>query len=257
MKIDAILSPAEFGILVRRDLGATTCVVFDILRATTCMAAAIHNGAAGILPVLEIEDALRAKREHPEALLAGERGGVRITAARTGHEDFDLGNSPREFTRERVKGRKIITTTTNGTRALEACAGSRSVFSGAYVNLGATIDAVLKAQPEQLLVVCSGTGELLALEDVVVAGRFLMEFTRLSGGQAVLSDSARALMGCSSSIGSDLKQAFSESSNGARLLGMSDLGADVAYAASRDIHPVAVRRNADGWLVQKSATPEE
>jgi len=252
MKIDAILSPAEFGMLADRDLRATTCVVFDILRATTCMAAAIHNGAQGILPVLEIEDAMRAKREHPDALLAGERGGLRIRAAQTGRGDFDLGNSPREFTRERVMGRKIITTTTNGTRALESCKGSSGVFAGAYVNLGATLQAVLEVQPEQLLVVCSGTGELLALEDVIVAGRFLLEFERLRGGQANLSDSARALMGCASSIGVDLKQAFSGSSNGARLLGMTDLGGDVSYAASRDIHPVAVRRNAHGWLVQQT-----
>ena len=61
-------------------------------------------------------------------MLGGERGGVRI-------EGFDLGNSPREYTAEAVAGRDIITTTTNGTVALRACAGAREVLAGAWVNL--------------------------------------------------------------------------------------------------------------------------
>ena len=48
--------------------------------------------------------------------------GVRILAAQTGGVDFDLGNSPREFTPDKVRGRTIASTTTNGTRALRACA---------------------------------------------------------------------------------------------------------------------------------------
>jgi 2-phosphosulfolactate phosphatase len=81
-------------------------VVFDVLRATTSMLAALSHGAAQIFPVKEISEALALQRGlPPPALLAGERDGLRIRAAQTGGGDFDLGNSPREFTPERVAGR--------------------------------------------------------------------------------------------------------------------------------------------------------
>ena len=59
-------------------------------------------------------------------LLAGERDGLRIGAALTGGTEFDLGNSPREFADSRIRGHGIVMTTTNGTRALRACAVKRS-----------------------------------------------------------------------------------------------------------------------------------
>src|SRR3989442_1596993 len=106
--LEAILSPAEFPILARRDLSQTTCVVFDILRATSSMITALANGAAAILPVAEISEAVALRAKIPGALLAGEREGVRIRANLTGGIDFDFGNSPREFTREQVRGKSIV-----------------------------------------------------------------------------------------------------------------------------------------------------
>ncbi|MDB6057229.1 MAG: hypothetical protein JWO95_1073, partial [Verrucomicrobiales bacterium] len=76
------------------------------------MVTALGNGAEAIMPVSEIAEAMALARKNPGALLAGEREGFRIRAAQTGSVDFDLGNSPREFTRERVGGKKIVITTT-------------------------------------------------------------------------------------------------------------------------------------------------
>ena len=123
-KLEVILSPAEFAGLRQRDLSQAVCVVFDILRATTSMITALANGAEAIIPVGEISEALALRQKNPSVLLAGERHGLRIRADLTGSIDFDLGNSPREFTVEKVSGKIIVMTTTNGTRALRAWFGT-------------------------------------------------------------------------------------------------------------------------------------
>ena len=97
-------------------------------------------------------------------MLGGERDGVRIRAAQTGGTDFDLGNSPREFTPEKVRGKTIVSTTTNGTRALRACAGAKTVLAGSFLNLGATAEFIKKLQPAEVLLVCAGTRENRAMK---------------------------------------------------------------------------------------------
>src|SRR4051812_1670351 len=93
--LEVLFTPAEFAVLPQRNLAGAVCVVFDVLRATTSMVAALGNGADAILPVSDIPEALEVARQHPGVLLAGEREGLRIRAALTGSVDFDLGNSPR------------------------------------------------------------------------------------------------------------------------------------------------------------------
>src|SRR3954471_24510287 len=84
MTIDAILTLAELPGLAGRDLSQTTCVVFDILRATSTFVTALHHGANAIVPVADIPEALDLKKKQPDILLGGERDGVRIRAAQTG-----------------------------------------------------------------------------------------------------------------------------------------------------------------------------
>jgi 2-phosphosulfolactate phosphatase len=81
------------------------------------MITALANGAVAILPVSEIPEALALRDRQCDLLLAGERNGLRIGRDLTGSIDFDLANSPREFTPEKVRGKIIVMTTTNGTRA--------------------------------------------------------------------------------------------------------------------------------------------
>ena len=105
MSLQTTSTPADFEALAQTDFSGTTCVVLDILRATSSMITALANGAEQILPVATIEEALAAKTKHPEALLCGERNGLRITATQTGGTEFDFGNSPCEYTAEAVAGR--------------------------------------------------------------------------------------------------------------------------------------------------------
>ncbi|HTV75542.1 MAG TPA: 2-phosphosulfolactate phosphatase, partial [Candidatus Baltobacteraceae bacterium] len=162
MNIEIILTPAELPALAKRDLSGTACVVFDVLRATSTLVTALQNGASAIIPVSEISEALEIKKQRPEALTGGERNGVKI---RAGGVEFDFGNSPREYAN--VRGKTIVSTTTNGTRALRACAGARTVLAAAFLNLSATADFLREKKFEDVLLVCAGTRENAALEDVL------------------------------------------------------------------------------------------
>lgn len=145
----------------------STVVVIDVLRATTTMSQALAAGAIGIVPVLTIEEAHRqAGMFDPPALTGGERGGRPI-------DGFDLGNSPADYTAERVGGRWIVFTTTNGTRAIHACRGAQRVLLGAFVNLSAVCDALSDAR--QIDIVCAGTRGQITREDVLAAGAITMQ----------------------------------------------------------------------------------
>lgn len=178
MLIDAILTPADIATLPQRDLSGVTCVVFDILRATSSMVTALANGALEIYPVRGIEEALELKAKLPEAILGGERHGDLI-------QGFDVGNSPLEYTE--FPGRRIITTTTNGTVALRACEKASRVLVGSLLNLNALRAAV--AEDHQLLLVCAGTFDTFALEDAIAAGALAGRFPT-----AELTDAARATL---------------------------------------------------------------
>src|SRR5437773_1590235 len=145
--IEVLFSPAEFSALAQRDLSRTACVVLDILRATTSMMTALGSGAEAVIPVVEIPEALAIREERPDVLLAGERNGLRIRADQTGGVDFDFGNSPREFLPEKVRGRTIVMTTTNGTRALRACAHADTVLIGSFLNLRAIVNWIRRELP--------------------------------------------------------------------------------------------------------------
>ncbi len=234
---EVLFSPAEFMALSKRDLSDAVCVVFDILRATTSMTFALANGAAAVLPVDDIPEALALRAQFPGALLAGERHGLRIGADLTGGVEFDFGNSPREFTREKVAGRTLIMTTTNGTRALRACAGAKQVFIGSFPNLTATARAVVTAGPSRLFLVCAGTYEEAAYEDSFAAGA-MAELLRDAFPEAGRADSFAMACNLWLAAQHDLAGAMVHSRNARRLLANADLAADVGVCLGRDVAPV-------------------
>ena len=127
--------------LVRpEELAGTTVVVIDMLRATTTIVEALSAGAVAVIPCGEIEEARQCARQRsPAALLGGERGGRPIAG-------FDLGNSPAEYTAERVGGKTVVLTTTNGTRALLHSRQAARVLVAAFANCAATT-AALESTP--------------------------------------------------------------------------------------------------------------
>jgi len=231
--LDVLFAPAEFAALAQRDLSQTTCVVFDVLRATSSMITALAHGAEAIVPVADIPEALALKRQRLELLLAGERNGVRILRDQTGSLDFDFGNSPREFTPERVQGRTLVMTTTNGTLALRACARAQSTLVSAFLNLGATMAEIRRRQVDRLVVVCSGTFEEAALEDTLAAGALCDALWPLYSTGHV-ADSAQIARELWLRLGSDLASAMRQARNGRRLLEHPDLRDDVPFCLRRD-----------------------
>lgn len=246
-QLEVLCAPSEQAVLAGRSLENTVCVVFDILRATTSFVTALSNGAESVLPVCEISDALAAKATDPDALLAGERQGVLIGRALTGGKDFNLGNSPAEFTRERVGGRRIIATTTNGTRALIACHGASRVFVGSFLNLGVTAKFVAGLEFEELILVCAGTGDQAALEDVLAAGAFA-DLLWDSFDPAKVSDAAQMARSIYILGAQELPAAIGKAKNGRRLLALPELAPDVARCAQRDTS-VVVAEMREGRLM--------
>ncbi len=141
------------------------CLVIDQLRATSTVVTALAHGARRIVAVRTVEEARQIKAARPDALLAGERGGLPP-------DGFDLGNSPRAFTPEKSGGKEIVLTTTNGTFALLSCRGAAAIHPLSLLNLAAVVDHA-KARPEPIALLCSGTGEGYSLEDALVAAAAL------------------------------------------------------------------------------------
>ena len=270
MKIEVILTPAELPALAKHDLRDAACVVFDVLRATSTFVTALHNAAKAIVPVSEIAEALAIRERQPHVLLGGERDGVRIRAAQTGGIDFDLGNSPREYAPETVRGRTVVSTTTNGTRALRACAGAKTVLAASFLNLAATAKFVQNLQPAELLLVCAGTRENVATEDVLAAGalsELLIRWgertrepktdqDRQRSGSRVrsphqkgihdLSDSATTALAAWRKVERNLLAAVSEAENAKRLLAIPELCDDVAFCLQRDIFNLTAGLDTEG-----------
>lgn len=249
--LEVLFSPAEFAALARLDLSETVCVVFDILRATSSMVTALGNGAKAIIPVMGIPEALGFRAQNADVFLAGEREGMRIPVELTGGIAFDLGNSPREFKNEIVAGKTIVMTTTNGTRALRACAHAKRVIAASFLNLRAVADRLEEEAPAHLFLVCSGTKEEAAYEDALCAGALC---DVLSGEWSAenVSDSALIARKLYRLEKPDLLAAVSQSSNGRRLLSQPELRDDVPFCIRRDVVAMVPEMNARGEVTALS-----
>ncbi len=155
--IDVCLSPELMHLY---DVQDKTVVVVDILRATSCMCTAFAYGIKSITPFAKLEDCLAMKGK--DYFTAGERDGKKV-------EGFDLGNSPFEYMDEKLRGKKIAFTTTNGTQAIARSAGAKEVIIGSFLNLSAVTEYLFRGE-NNVLVVCPGWKGKVNLEDTLFAG---------------------------------------------------------------------------------------
>jgi 2-phosphosulfolactate phosphatase len=228
-------------------------VVIDVLRASTTIVAALAHGASMVVPRRSIEEALAAAADRPGAVLGGERGGVKIAG-------FDLGNSPLEYTADRVGGRPVVVTTTNGTAALAACRDAAEVLVGAVVNRSAVAAAARRLAGERgcesIHLVCAGTDGQVTDEDVFAAGAILDAVGR---DPAAVHDTldltargARRLFRDLAAAGRDglaarIAVAFRTCRGGENLLALG-MEADLAAAAAIDTLTVVPRLDPRGEL---------
>lgn len=135
MKVDVY---AVYKEIAERDIRERSVVVIDVLRATTTIVNAMVNGALKVIPVAEVDDAITvmaARLDGRESVIAGERNALPLPG-------FDLGNSPEEFTSEKVRGKSVVITTTNGTsRAAGGAQRGPNPFGRAHQPQGGSPDA--------------------------------------------------------------------------------------------------------------------
>ena len=208
-----------------------TYVVVDILRASTVICTALNNGAESVIPVGDVESAraLRGPGEIPHALLCGERGGRKL-------EGFDLGNSPAEYTRDKIAGKILIFASTNGSVALAAAPANTTVLVGGLVNLGALIRS-LKQLDQPILIACAGKEEGFSLEDAVGAGAIIGRLWEIDPELELINDGARAAQILWDQYKSNPTMALWQSRHGVYLIEIG-FGADLSICAAVDSVPI-------------------
>ncbi len=209
-------------------------VVLDVLRAGTSIAAALHGGAKQIIPVNNIESAMKLSGglSSEVTLMAGERNARMI-------EGFHLGNSPREFTPATVKGKSIVFLTTNGTSAVVKGKHALNLVMGGFVNLSRIVEFLADLRSDFVLL-CAGKENAFSMEDAVCAGRILNQFTGAFPGKLELNDSAVAAMTLDKSFGKAILKMLRNTEHG-RFLQSIGLGEDLKICAGIDSFPVLPR----------------
>jgi len=162
MKIDVVLTPHD----VKLPKPSATCVVVDVLRASSSIITALQNGCAAIYPITEPPEAFPLA-DGTDILACGERGGVKIPG-------YHLGNSPAEFSREAVSGKRLVMCTTNGTRAIRAGAAHGRAFIGCFLNATAVASRLMQVG-QDITIICAGRKKSFSIEDTLCAGMIVSE----------------------------------------------------------------------------------
>lgn len=222
MRISVILAP---GVAAEDELRGRSCVVIDVLRATTSMVAALDAGCRAIYPVATAEDAWALRAELGDDLkLGGERGGLKI-------HGFDLGNSPREYGVDAVGNTLLAMTTTNGTTAMLAAAqaGASPVYVASLRNAPATARRLLRDGRDAVLY-CAGTNGRISLDDIINAGA-IASVCQENRPQTALADTGKLALAAYRLASRDMVAALTATIHGHKLVELG-FGEDIRYAAA-------------------------
>ncbi len=202
-RLETCLSPAIYEKHADDD---NVVVVVDILRATSAICTAFHNGVKRIIPVSTVEEA-RQKKE----------AGYTVASERDGYVlDFaDFGNSPFNFTEDRVRGKEIVYSTTNGTRCINMASHSKAVVIGSFLNITSLCEWIIK-QEAPVLIFCASWKDRFSLEDTIFAGA-LAEKLLQSGNYETICDAVTASIDLWSMAKLDLNQYIMKAAQKGRL----------------------------------------
>jgi 2-phosphosulfolactate phosphatase len=205
-----------------------TVVVIDVLRATSVIIQAMSEGVSEVLPLASVDEALQMARAFPQGsvLLGGERESKRIPG-------FDLGNSPGEYVTGKVRGKKLILTTTNGTKAFRLVSSAKGVLVGSFLNIGAVAQRCLESGRD-ILIFASGDEGNFSLEDIICGGMLIDLITQKRKKSISLTDASQCAQIVYQRFKNNLLEAFCLSRHGKELIsrGFED---DLAYCAQIDI----------------------
>jgi 2-phosphosulfolactate phosphatase len=127
-------------------------VVVDALRASATITCLLHQGAAEVLVVKEVQEAYACREAYPATLLIGERGGLKV-------DGFDFGNSPTEIQRADVQGKRVVFTSTTGAQRLVDCLGASAITVGTTINASAVahhVSAMAQAENVPIVIIPAG-----------------------------------------------------------------------------------------------------
>jgi 2-phosphosulfolactate phosphatase len=203
-------------------------VVIDVLRATSVMVQAMAQGGLEIIPVATVEEAFRMAKGFPRnsVILGGERESKKI-------QGFDLGNSPQEYVVEKVKGKKLILTTTNGTKAFHLVSSGKEILVGSFFNIGAITKRCLELD-QDLFIFPSGDEGNFSLEDTICGGMLIQLMTKKGRMPIILTDASQCAQILYQRFEANLLEAFHLSSHGRELINRG-FGNDLVYCAQIDI----------------------
>ncbi|MFY7653073.1 MAG: 2-phosphosulfolactate phosphatase [Chitinophagaceae bacterium] len=158
--LHTVLSPRLLDIY---DCTGSIVVIIDVFRATSTIATALYNGAEYIVPVDAVDTCIQIGKKLG-GITAGERDGKVI-------EGLQYGNSPAEYPRSFIEGKKLVLTTTNGTKLLHMAlkAGAEAVITGSFPNLTKVCEFLIE-QKKPVLLGCSAWKDRFNLEDTLFAG---------------------------------------------------------------------------------------
>lgn len=256
MRLDVALMPA-----LLRAPAESVCIVVDVLRASSACVTMFESGIEAVA-VAPDPEAARQLREHlfPAALLCGEVDGLPP-------EGFDYGNSPLEFSRLDLRGRRAVLSTSNGTRALHAVAAAPAVLVGCLLNRAAVSRAALGLASRQALavsVVCAGNnlGTAFSLDDCFAAGALVAQLavdlhSDTTGPQPQLTDAAVMARRLYESYGGDALAAFREAGHGRALEGIG-FAEDLRRCAELDRYAAVpqLQREQGQLILQRVAVRE-
>ncbi|MBI4534735.1 MAG: 2-phosphosulfolactate phosphatase [Ignavibacteriae bacterium] len=208
-----------------------TIVVVDVLRASTTIATGLCNGAREFIPTTTVESAVKISGNlfGGVVLLGGERNGRMI-------EGFHLGNSPVEYSGEKVKGKTIVFSSTNGSMAMVKARYAREMFVCGFVNISVVYDCI-KELGADFTVLCAGKNGMFSIEDSVCAGMLVHKLVSDSSFDVELSDGALAALTLYKSFGKNIQKMIKGSEHG-KYLAEIGFGEDLKVCASVDTVPV-------------------
>jgi len=222
-------------------------IAIDVLRATTTISTALNAGAEAVQVFSDMEKLMQVSEEWlPEKRLrAGERGGATVAGC-------DLGNSPLDCTPERVQGRRLFISTTNGTRALQRIQDAPVVLAAALVNRKAVVEYIVAQQPETIWLVGSGWEGSYSLEDTVCAGAIahsLLTQLNCPLEELVGNDEVVGAIALYAQWKDQLLAMFHQASHGKRLLRLGVVE-DLKYCAQTDTLDVLPIQKEPGVLIK-------